>query len=460
MTNAESNIEANQENNSKIHLQLISSFIVSLALFSAGISAGWPTIAVPKLEDESTSSNFHISQNDGILIINAIPVGAIVGSILSGLLLNVIGRKWFLYATSVPFIICWLLTCFANSWIEILTARLISGISVGALYSMAPLYIGELVEPRIRGASNTMLSFMFNLGCVFVFGLQPVLKREILSFINLIPIAIFLLTMPWLPESPYYYYKKNDNKSAALTLVWLRRRENNKEELDKIKNLIEMENLNGIKKTPYGKALTLLLLLMAAQQLSGFAAILFNSGDLIKKFNVQFEQDYLLLIISAMFLVSNLLSAFTVDKIGRKTVFLISTYGTVVCLLVIGAYFFVEHIGIKVSSYSMIPLVFLAIYFLTFSYGLTSIPYVVSSEIFPTNVKNWATMLSNIFGFVLFIIVYNVYRLLSDKYGYVIFLIFGVIEFIIGIILNIALPETSCKSFNEIQEILKGHKKK
>lgn len=199
---------------------------------------------------------------------------------------------------------------------------------------------------------------------------------------------------------------------------------------------------------------------MAAQQLSGFAAILFNSGDLIKKFNVQFEQNYLLLIISGISLVVSLLSALTVDKLGRKSVFLISSYGSVLCLLAIGAYFFVEHIGMKVSSYSAIPLVALAIYFIVFSYGLTSIPYVVSSEIFPTNMKNWASMFSNIFGFILFIIVYNVYRLLSDKYGYVIFLVFGVIEFIIGIILNIALPETSCKSFNEIQEVLKQHKTK
>ncbi|XP_061939607.1 facilitated trehalose transporter Tret1-like isoform X3 [Apis cerana] len=443
---------------SKIHLQLISSFIVNLALFSAGISVGWPTIAVPKLENES-SSNIHISQNDGILIINAIPVGAIVGSILSGLLLNVVGRKWFLYATSAPFIICWLLTYFANSWIEILIARLISGVSVGALYSMAPLYIGELVEPRIRGASNAMLSFMFNLGCMFVFGLQPILSKEILSFINLIPIVIFLLTMPWLPESPYYYCKKNKIESAAITLVWLRRKEDNKEELKEINELISTENQDGFKKfgkAPYGKALMLLLLLMAAQQLSGFAAILFNSGELIKKFNVQFEQNYLLLIISAISLVASLLSALTVDKIGRKSVFLISTYGTVLCLLVIGAYFFVEHIGIKVNSYSTIPLVAFAIYFITFSYGLTSIPYIVSSEIFLTNMKNWATMFSNIFGFILFIIVYNVYRVLSDKYGYVIFLVFGAIEFLIGIILNIALPETSSKSFNQIQNILKG----
>lgn len=270
--------------------------------------------------------------------------------------------------------------------------------------------------------------------------------------------------MPWLPESPYYYYKKGKKNSAALTLVWLRRKEENKEELNRINMLIEAEDQDGFKKlftkAPHGKALTLLLLLMAAQQLSGFAAILFNSGDLIKKFNVQFEQNYLLLIIGGISLVVSLLSALTVDKLGRKSVFLISSYGSVLCLLAIGAYFFVEHIGMKVSSYSAIPLVALAIYFIVFSYGLTSIPYVVSSEIFPTNMKNWASMFSNIFGFILFIIVYNVYRLLSDKYGYVIFLVFGVIEFIIGIILNIALPETSCKSFNEIQEVLKQHKTK
>lgn len=150
---------------------------VNLALFSAGISVGWATIAVPKFE--TTSSDIYINQNNGILVINAIPVGAIVGSILSGLLLNVIGRKWFLYATSVPFIICWVLTAFANSWIEILVARLISGVSFGALYSMAPLYIGELVEQKIRGACNTMISFMFNLGYIFVIGLQPILSRKV-----------------------------------------------------------------------------------------------------------------------------------------------------------------------------------------------------------------------------------------------------------------------------------------
>lgn len=213
---------------------LITSLIlipVSLALFSAGISAGWPTIAVPKLEDESTSSNFHISQNDGILIINAIPVGAIVGSILSGLLLNVIGRKWFLYATSVPFIICWLLTCFANSWIEILAARLISGISVGALYSMAPLYIGELVEPRIRGASNTMLSFMFNLGCIFVFGLQPVLKREVRIiyflkfFIEIVTIVVCIIVylydkMSLRISKRYQFSEKEKKKKTKLIYVF------------------------------------------------------------------------------------------------------------------------------------------------------------------------------------------------------------------------------------------------
>ncbi|KAG9437325.1 facilitated trehalose transporter Tret1 isoform X2 [Apis mellifera carnica] len=459
------NVNNECNNESKIHLQLISSFIVSLASFSAGISVGWPIISVPKLENE-TSSNFRISENDGILIINAIPVGAIVGAILSGSLLNVVGRKWFLYATSVPFIVCWLLNYFANSWIEILVARLVSGISVGALYSMAPLYIGELVEPRIRGASYTILSFMFNLGIMFEFGLEPILSRQNLSIINLISIAVFLLTMPWLPESPYYYYAKNNSNAAELTLVWLRRKKENHKELNEINELIKIERgQNGFKKlftkySPYGKALTLLLLLMAAQQLSGFAAILFNCGDLIRKFNVQFEQDYLLLVISAMFLVASLLSAVTVDKLGRKSVLLISTYGTVLCLLVIGGYFFAEHIGIKISSYSTIPLVALAIYFIIFSYGLTSIPYIVSSEIFLTNMKNWATMISNIFGFILFIIVYNVYRFLSEKYGYVIFLVFGVVDFIIGIILNIALPETSSKSFNDIQEILKGHKKK
>lgn len=279
------------------------------------------------------------------------------------------------------------------------------------------------------------------------------------ALMNLIPTAIFLLTAIWLPESPYYYLMKNKEKCAALTLTWLRRKNDNNDEIEEMKKTVEAEKQGGYKELfmvkAHRKALLLVLLLLAGQQFSGYMGVLSYASTLVQSFHTNFDDNFILLIISAISMITSLVSSCIVDKLGRKPVFLISSYCSSLCLTVIGVYFLLEKLDMDVRSLSLIPLIALILYIVSVAFGLSSIPAIVTSEIFSIDMKNWATMVTNMYGSVLGIIVGKCYQLVSDHVGnHVIFLGFAIIELVIAITASVVMPETSRKTFGQIQEIL------
>ncbi|XP_043529620.1 facilitated trehalose transporter Tret1-like isoform X2 [Frieseomelitta varia] len=449
-----------KEEKSKIYLQLLSSIIINLTFFTSGICVSWPAFTLPKLKP---GSDLVVSDDDGGWIVSALGLGGIVGPIAVGLLLDHTGRKWFIYATSIPFIACWVLTYFAKSWVELFIARFACGISIGALCSIVPVYVGEITEPKIRGASSAMFSIMLNLGYIFGYGVGPLLDRKVFALVSLVPTAVFLLTAPWLPESPYHYLKKKKEKDAALTLVWLRRKKNNDDEIKQIKELIESEREGRFKNlfTEPSHRLWILLLVIAGQTLCGFMAILSYSNTLVKNFHLNFNSNTILLLIFVVSLISSILSSCFVDKFGRRVVFLSSSYGTTLCLTVIGVYFLLESLKVKTGDISLVPMIALVLYIIVVAFGLLPIPGIISSEIFPTNMKGWAVMIANVCGSVLNMIVPKCYQLVvTHSEDYVIFFAFAVIQLMIAITATIILPETSRKTFKEIQEILSKNKTK
>lgn len=278
-----------------------------------------------------------------------------------------------------------------------------------------------------------------------------------MAAINLIPVIVFGLTFLWIPESPYYYLKKQKQKHAELSLIWLRGKLNNEKEIEEIKTFIENENKVSTMPTNR-KALLILMLLCAGQQLSGWLAIESYTRVLLPKIDFQVNITVTLIVISALTLVTSLVTTLVIDKIGRKVVFLISAYGVTICLLAVGVYCYLYGKLAVLNELTWIPLVLILLHSIVFSFGIGSVPAIVSSEIFPMNVKSWAITIANIFSFVIALIVAACYELVIDAFGYyIIFLVLGGLELVITITLTVIMPETSRKNFSEIQQMLKGN---
>lgn len=109
------------------------------------------------------------------------------------------------------------------------------------------------------------------------------------------------------------------------------------------------------------------------------------------------------------------------------------------------------------SLITWLPVTSIVGYMIFDTIGLASLPYVIVSELFPTNVKALATMSISIVGALGGMVTMKLYQIVADAYGiHVVFWGFAVIEIFSGIFIHFILPETKQRSLRDIQEEFHG----
>lgn len=70
------------------------------------------------------------------------------------------GRKTTLLLGAIPFILGWVLVIVAKSVAVLYVARMFSGLGYGIVYTVAPMYTGEIATNEVRGALSTLITLM------------------------------------------------------------------------------------------------------------------------------------------------------------------------------------------------------------------------------------------------------------------------------------------------------------
>lgn len=92
------------------------------------------------------------------------PLAGLTGGIAGGPLIEYLGRKNTILATSVPFVISWLLiACAVQLWM-VFAGRALSGFCVGVASLSLPVYLGETVQPEVRGTLGLLPTAFGNIG--------------------------------------------------------------------------------------------------------------------------------------------------------------------------------------------------------------------------------------------------------------------------------------------------------
>lgn len=92
------------------------------------------------------------------------PLAGLAGGIAGGPFIEWLGRKTTILATSIPFIVSWLLiACAQNIWM-VLAGRALSGFCVGIASLSLPVYLGETVQPEVRGTLGLLPTAFGNIG--------------------------------------------------------------------------------------------------------------------------------------------------------------------------------------------------------------------------------------------------------------------------------------------------------
>lgn len=356
---------------------------------------------------------------------------------------------------------------FAGNVPTIYASRLISGLGYGIAYTTAPMYLGEIASDDVRGAMATLITVMSKAGILSQYCIGPYVSMLGLASFNIAIPILFVVTFSTMPESPYFYIKSGQRQEAESSLKKLRGKAYVREELESMNSLVT-ENMKEKGRwkdlfTVRGnrKGLIILMGIYFTQQFCGSTAIIAYAQQIFGAAEGGMGAKESCILFGTVQLITSAMSSQLVDRLGRKPLLLISSCGVGLSNVIIGAYFYMKHLQSDyVVSLKFIPNVVIPIFIFSYTIGLATVPFAITSEIFPTNIKSKATCVIQIFAALVTFAVTKLYQVVADNLGnYVAFWGFGVLSVLGVIFIILQLPETKGQSFAAIQERLYSRNK-
>lgn len=303
---------------------------------------------------------------------------------------------------------------------------------------------------------------LFQFGILSQYCIGPYVSMLALASFNIAIPILFVVTFSTMPESPYYYIKSGQREEAEVSLKKLRGRAYVRDELESMTSLVT-ENMKekGRWRDLFmvggnRRGLFILMGIYFTQQFCGSTAIIAYAQQIFGAAEGGLRPEESCILFGSVQLLTSAISSQLVDRLGRKPLLLISSCGVGMTNIIIGAYFFLKHEHSDyVDNLRFIPIVFIPIFIFSYTIGLATVPFAITSEVFPTNIKSKATCVIQIFAALMTFAVTKLYQVVADSLGeYVVFWGFGILSMAGVIFIILQLPETKGQSFAAIQEKL------
>ncbi|KAJ8964306.1 hypothetical protein NQ314_005006, partial [Rhamnusium bicolor] len=438
-----------------------------LGSVAAGTVLGWTSNISDKLKNYELN-DVSIDQDALGWIGSFATIGAMLMCFPIGYICDLIGRKWGCLMTVIPFTVGWLLIICANNTGMIYAGRFLTGLAGGAFCVAAPIYTSEIAQKEIRGALGSYFQFLLVIGILISYVGGAYMSPQALSILCAVIPIIFALVFFFQPETPVYYTKKNKHQAALHSLQRLRGNMYNcdneikeiKDALDKDAS-IQISFIDAVNTTASKRALIICFGLMFFQQMSGVNAVIFYTGNIFESAGSSLASSTATIIVGIMQVVATFLSSIVVDRFGRKILLLGSIFFMMLSGLILGIFFTLKDRNVLdedgINKISFLPILCLIVFISSFSIGFGPIPWLISAELMPPEIKSVACSAAATFNWLLAFIVTRFYANLVDGIGGdSTFYIFAGISLIGTVFVFLIVPETKGKSLSEVQELLSG----
>ncbi|XP_065087392.1 facilitated trehalose transporter Tret1 isoform X2 [Ochlerotatus camptorhynchus] len=447
-----------------IWTQVLAALSVSLGSMVVGFSSAYTSPALVSMKNRNITS-FEVTDQSGSWVGGIMPLAGLVGGILGGPLIEYLGRKNTILATATPFIISWLLIACATHVAMVLVGRALSGFSVGVASLSLPVYLGETVQPEVRGTLGLLPTAFGNIGILLCFVAGNYMDWSGLAFLGAALPVPFLILMFLIPETPRWYVSRGRDDRARKALQWLRGK---KADVDpELKGIIKSHQdaerhasksaIFDLMKKANLKPLLISLGLMFFQQLSGINAVIFYTVQIFQDAGSTIDENLCTIIVGVVNFIATFIATMLIDRLGRKMLLYISDIAMVITLMTLGGFFYAKNSGQDVSQVGWLPLAAFVIYVLGFSLGFGPIPWLMMGEILPGKIRGSAASVATAFNWSCTFIVTKTFSDIIQAIGtHGTFWLFGSICVVGFVFVIIYVPETQGKSLEDIERKMMG----
>ncbi|HXA45765.1 MAG TPA: sugar porter family MFS transporter [Candidatus Angelobacter sp.] len=361
-------------------------FLWAITSALAGFLFGFDTVVISGAEQHiqtlwGLSPGMH-----GFAIASAL-YGTVLGSLFGGLPTDYLGRKKTLLSIGVLYVISAVGCAFANGVGMFIAARVIGGIGIGISTVAAPLYISEIAPPAYRGRLAGMFQFNIVFGILIALASNWMLVgvsendwRWMLG-VAAFPSIVYTVMCFAIPESPRWLIGRKGDRAAGVKVLKLIQPEQTTAQIETEADAILAASSERVSSTHFWTwrlrvPIVLAFLVAFFNQLSGINAILYFAPRIFEMTGLGAKAAFLQ---SVGIGVTNLIFTFVglslIDKLGRRTLLFIGSFGYILSLGLTAWAFFTQH-------YSIVPVCIFA-FIAAHAIGQGAVIWVFISEIFP-----------------------------------------------------------------------------
>ncbi|KAJ8441682.1 hypothetical protein Cgig2_019069 [Carnegiea gigantea] len=429
-----------------------------------------------KASAEATHESAYCKFNSHLLqfFTSSLYLAALVASFFASVITKKFGRKMSMFIGGLTFLIGSILNGFAQNVIMLIIGRIFLGIGVGFCNQSVPVYLSEMAPAQLRGALNIGFQMATTIGILAAnlinYGTAKMhghLGWRLSLGLAAIPAAMVTLGGVILPDSPNSLIDRGQRQEARRILQKIRGTENVDQEFQ---DLVEASEASKTVDNPWKNIierknrpqLIMAILIPSFQQLTGINVIMFYAPVLFKTLGFGDEASLMTAVISGgVNVVATVVSILTVDKAGRRALFLEGGIQMLICQVLI-AYFIGKTYGTTgegaFSKGAANFVVFLiCAYVAAFAWSWGPLGWLVPSEIFPLETRPAGQALNVMFNMTFTFIIGQCFLTMLCHMKFGLFLFFSGFVIIMTLFVYFFLPETKGVPIEEMYAVWKAH---
>ncbi|WVZ61469.1 hypothetical protein U9M48_011333 [Paspalum notatum var. saurae] len=431
---------------------------------------------VYRKKQASDSSNQYCKYDNQLLqtFTSSLYLAALVASFFAATVTRVFGRKWSMFGGGLTFLVGAALNGAAQNVAMLIIGRILLGIGVGFANQSVPVYLSEMAPARLRGMLNIGFQLMITIG---------ILAAELINYgtnkikagygwrvslaLAAVPAGIITLGSLFLPDTPNSLLERGHPEEARRMLRRIRGTEEIGEEYaDLVAASEEARQVRhpwrNILKRRYRAQLTMAVMIPFFQQLTGINVIMFYAPVLFQTLGFKGDASLMSSVITGLVNVfATVVSIFTVDRLGRRALFLQGGTQMVVCQVVVGTLIAVRYgtsgIGSIPKGYAAAVVLFICVYVAGFAWSWGPLGWLVPSEIFPLEIRPAGQSINVSVNMLFTFVIAQAFLTMLCHMKFGLFYFFAGWVVIMTVFIALFLPETKNVPIEEMVLVWKRH---